>query len=293
MRAVMTGAMASALADLGFRPAFDAVYGMSSGAMNAAYFVAGEATWRSVSIYFEDLATRRFINFTRPFRRRSIVDMDYAFDDVVERRKPLPYEKVLLSETPLHVPVTWARTGSVETITSFEDADDLRGALRATSWLPGAVRGTAVFRGEPAIDGAVLVAHPCALAAADGCTHILSLSTHPLHTARRYNRVALRYATRYLDRLGPGLGDGYLRSLEVHEDERAYLLRSRTDPRPAPYVLDVGPLADAPPITRHETDSGTVLAAARYGYHLVIDTIGTAHPAAGAGPERVPAERRS
>src|SRR5579871_2481947 len=56
MRGVVSAGMVSALEELGLVTAFDAVYGSSAGAINAAYFLAGQARL-GTTIYFEDINT--------------------------------------------------------------------------------------------------------------------------------------------------------------------------------------------------------------------------------------------
>ena len=284
MRGVVSAGMINALEDLDMTYAFDAVYGLSSGALNAAYFLLGDS-WLPVSIYYDDLTTKRFIDFTRPLRGQSIMDLDYVFDDVLQLRKPLGYEQVLSSEVPLYVGVTLVDKLETALIKDFADADDLQAALRATSWLPGAVQGTAQFRGERALDGGLLTAHPYELAAMDGCTHVLSLSTHPVLEPRTYNPLVLRYAYRYLERIRAGLGDGYVQALRDNEKLLEQLRESMTSPTPDPYVLDIGPLPTAPIVKRHDTDPGKLIAAARNGYELVYCAI-EGHPVSALGATR-------
>lgn len=45
------------------RECFDAVYGSSAGAMNATYFLSGQR--EGVSIYYEDIANKTFIDLGR------------------------------------------------------------------------------------------------------------------------------------------------------------------------------------------------------------------------------------
>src|SRR5215471_14383302 len=88
MRGVISAGMVSALEALGLTHAFDAVYGSSAGAINAAYFVAGQARL-GTTIYFEDINNRHFIDLRRTLLGRPIVDLGFLLDDVVERRKRL------------------------------------------------------------------------------------------------------------------------------------------------------------------------------------------------------------
>src|SRR5690242_15780491 len=81
MRGVISAAMLTELEDYGFKNAFDVVYGCSSGGINGAYFLAGE-TWYPLSIYYDDLTTKKFVDFGRALRRLPILDLDYAFEHV-------------------------------------------------------------------------------------------------------------------------------------------------------------------------------------------------------------------
>jgi len=67
MRGVVSAGMLTALDDLGLGRAFDAIYASSSGAINGAYFLTGDA-WRRLRIYWDYLTTSRFINLKRLFR---------------------------------------------------------------------------------------------------------------------------------------------------------------------------------------------------------------------------------
>src|SRR4051794_30226330 len=61
LRGVVSAAMLQALEDLDLRDCFDAVFACSSGAVNASYFLVGE-TWYPVSIYYDDLTNRNFLD---------------------------------------------------------------------------------------------------------------------------------------------------------------------------------------------------------------------------------------
>lgn len=266
MRGVVSGAMLTALEDLGYADAFDGVYACSSGAVNGAYFVA-RGTWYPLSIYFDDLTTGRFIDFRRLLRGVGPMDLDYVFDVVLAERKPLAYQTILESPQRLHVTVTDVDTLEPSDVTDFESVDDLRSALQASAWLPIAVRGTATFRGHRAIDGGVLRFHPFRAALLDGCTHILSLSTRPLGTLRSQPPWSNPLLAQHLDRLRPGLGAGFTASLRQYlAEDRPYLVRSMREPDDRPAVLDVPPLPGTPEVKRHETDRGKLLDGARSAY---------------------------
>ncbi|MBB5828453.1 patatin-like phospholipase family protein [Micromonospora carbonacea] len=277
IRGVVSGAMLCALEDLGMTAAFDAVYSASSGAINSAYFLAG-GSWYPLSIYYDDLTTRKFVDFRRFFRGH-ILDLDYAFGVVVDQLKPLDYERVIASPVPLHIAITLADEIRTETVHDFTSRADLRSALVASAWLPVALRGTAVFRGERVVDGGVLTPHPYRIALQDGCTHVLSLSTRPIRPPRDGVSLSQRYAARHLNAIRDGLGAGYLRAMRDYRVERRMLQRRMTEPGEAPYVLDLAPLPWMPEVKRHEMDSGRVIAGARGGYEVMYCAIENRDPA--------------
>ena len=168
MRGVVSASMLAALEDRGFGDSFDAVYGCSSGSINAAYFLAKE-TWYRVSIYYDELSTARFVDLGRVFAGKDILDLRYAFDEVMESLKPLDYEAVLRSPVEFGIAVTLVDQKKTQLIKDFQSRSDLKEALYAGAWLPLAVKGTADFRGQRAVDGGLLTALPYRLALQDGC----------------------------------------------------------------------------------------------------------------------------
>jgi len=77
MRGVISAGSLLALDLLGFRELFDEIYATSAGGVNAAYFLSGQGKL-GMTVYFDDIANRRFIN---PWRLFKIVDVDYAVSD--------------------------------------------------------------------------------------------------------------------------------------------------------------------------------------------------------------------
>jgi predicted patatin/cPLA2 family phospholipase len=277
MRGVVSAAMLCALEDLGLTRAFDAVYAASSGAINSAYFLTGDC-WYPLSIYYDDLLTREFLDFRR-FLRGNVLNLDYAYGVVVDHLKPLDYQAVIDSPVPLCIAVTLVDDQRTELVCDWSSRADLREALVATAWLPVAVRGTAEFRGRRALDGGVLTPHPFQLAVGDGCTHVLSLSTRPVRPPRGRFSVTQRYAARHLDRIRAGLGRGYLAAIHGYRSERQLLQHRMVEPGDPPYLLDLAPLPWMPEVRRHERDIGRIIAAAREGYEVMYCAIERRDPA--------------
>ncbi|MFD0404414.1 patatin-like phospholipase family protein [Kitasatospora sp. NPDC127116] len=272
MRGVVSAAMLCQLEDHGFKDAFDVVYGCSAGGINGAYFLMGN-TWYSLSIYYDDLATRRFVDFSRALRRRPVLNLGYAFDHVMERVKPLDYAAVINSPARLAVPVTDVDALRTVVLRDFSSKDELKSALRASAWLPIAVPGTArTSDGRRAVDGGVLTALPFRLALDDGCTHVLSLSTRPMRE-RMGGSLSLmhRYTYLYLERLRTGLGSGYLAAIrQKYRDQEWLRSQRRSVGEVGPHVLDLAPLPWMPELKRHETDRNLLLEHARTAYETAF-----------------------
>lgn len=271
---MVSAGMLTALEDLGFADTFDDVYACSSGAVNGAYFMT-RRTWFPLSIYFDDLTTGRFLDYRRVLRGRGPMDLDFVFDDVLVDRKPLDYAAIVKAPQRLHVTITDVDKLEPLDVSDFESPEDLRSALRASAWLPLAVRGTARFRGGRAIDGGVLRFHPFRAAVADGCTHVLSLSTRPIAPPRRRVSLTNRIVAGYLERVRPGLGRGFIAGVrEYIFQDKPYLARSRTRPDERTSVLDLAPLPGTPEVKRGETDRWRLIEGARSGYrvaHLALE----------------------
>ncbi|GAA1685403.1 hypothetical protein GCM10009830_36110 [Glycomyces endophyticus] len=242
MRGVTSAAMLVALDDLGLRGAFDAVYATSSGAINAAYFLAGGDCWYPLTIYFDDLATNRFVDLRQMFTGRPVLNLDYAFGEVLETVKPLDFERVLKSPVELHVVISEVDSLAAIGPHEFESREDLKSALRASCWMPVAVPGAGVFRGERVLDGGVLTAHPHLAAIEDGCTHVLSLSTKPIKPPPPRLTPGRRYSVAYLERLRRGLGKAYAVSQARYREQRRRLQRWMIAPGDGVQVLDLAPL---------------------------------------------------
>lgn len=277
MRGVVSAAMLTALDDLGLRPAFDGIYSCSSGAVNAAYFAGGE-TWYPLTIYFDDLATKQFVDMRRFLSRRAILNLDYVFEQVLETVKPLDYERILTGPASFQVAVTLVDELRTLCVSDFQSKEDLRSGLRASCWLPVAVPGAGDFRGQRAVDGGVLTAHPYALALRDGCTHVLSLSTKPIRRPPRRVSLGRRFSAVYMEQIKRGLGRGYLASHDHYRGERRQLQEWMTEPGEGPFVLDMAPLPWMAEVRRHELALGPILTAARQA-HTVMHAAMTGVPA--------------
>lgn len=281
MRGVVSGGMVAALDALGLQQSFDVVYGSSAGACAAAYFLAGQAR-EGARLYYESVNNRRFINVLRGLRRRAIVDLDLLFGEILPKQVPINFEAIRQTGVDLvvlasHVDGTNAKHETVEAVrfSQFDDADDLLGALHASSRMPVLGGAPFTYRGMRYWDAAVIQPIPFYAALEDGCTHILVLLTLPRDI--RPGRLGL------LDRLlvaprvataSPSLAMMYrTRSDRYRETCRMILSHSALRDGP-PYVEGVAAAPSTPVIGRTEVRAERLKAAARAGGDAVLTSFG-------------------
>ena len=269
MRGVTSAAMCTQLHDEGFGDAFDIVYGCSAGALNAAYFVTGDC-WFPLSIYYDDLVTKRFIDYTRVLRGRAIMDLDFVFGELLGGSKALDYRRAVDAAVRLVVAITDVDDCAPVAAGSFTSAGELENVLRAGVRLPLATPGTAEVGGRRILDGGLLMPLPFRMAVADGCTHILSLGTRRPAPPSDIHRVSVghRLVRLHLERIRPGLGAAYATALRDRGADELWLAQRRFDASSEPRVLDLSPLPWMPDIRMNELDRHRVFDAARAAYAL-------------------------
>jgi predicted patatin/cPLA2 family phospholipase len=173
MRGVYSMGALTALEEAGLRESFDVVAGSSSGAINAAYFLSGQAA-EAVDLYTRQLSNRTFINALRPWR---IVDVDFMVDVVLKQRLPLTTEVLRTSPSLLQVVVVNAETGQPEVVTNRDDDLDFYEVIRATAALPGLYNKVVRLRNGRYVDGALVDALPVARALEAGADRVLTIAT--------------------------------------------------------------------------------------------------------------------
>ncbi len=163
MRGIYSMGALAELEDAGLRDAFGVVVGSSAGAINGAFFLAGQANL-GLQIYLEDLVTRRFINSRRLWR---VVDVDYLVDDIIRVRRPLDLDAIKAAPMDLLIVLTDAETGEAHVV-STRDGHDLFEVLRATSALPALYNKRITLDGRQYIDGGIVAPVPVEQALATG-----------------------------------------------------------------------------------------------------------------------------
>lgn len=271
MRGVVSAGMVAALENLGLTDAFDAVYGSSAGAINGAYFLAGQANL-GVTIYSEDINNRHFIDLRRPLTGRSIVDLGFLIEHVARRLKPLATDRVLASASPLTVIATDVAAASMAALREFGNADTLFAAMRAGATMPIVAGPPVMYAGRTYLDASLTQPIPVPAAEADGFTHILVLLTRPTDGGPGGSLLDRWYVMPRLRRISPGLASLYADRREPY----AALLRqiaAGRGPAGRASVLGIRPVA--PEVSRLERDATKLKAASTRGFDAVMEAFRT------------------
>jgi predicted patatin/cPLA2 family phospholipase len=245
MRGVYSGGALVALDRLGFNSVFDEVYAESAGAINACYFLSGQAQL-GIRIYLEDLQTLRFVN---PLRTTAVLDVDYVADVVLSQRKPLDASAVLASRSDLFVALTSALDGSARLVDVKREQVPLLTLLKATAAIVPLYNRAVPLDGIPYVDGGISNPIPIQSALDAGCTHILVLLTRPpdfeIRVFSGLQRALLSLMLR-------GWKDEFVKTFEKERPRRYRMARDLAFGRtPCGAALAViGPGPDSPRISR-------------------------------------------
>jgi predicted patatin/cPLA2 family phospholipase len=217
MRGVISAGMVSALEDLGYTDAFDAVYGSSAGAINAAYFLAGQATL-GTTIYYEDINNGAFIRLGRAAAGRPIVNLGYLLDDVARHRKRLDVDRVIASPTPLSVLATDVDLRRPHAFGSFAHDRDLFSALRAGATMPVVAGAPFLHEGRRYLDASLSEPIPLPTAESHGHTHVLVLLTRGADMRPEPSAFDRYFVAPRLRRVSPALAESYLKRAEPYAE---------------------------------------------------------------------------
>jgi len=175
MRGVISCAALQGLEELGMTRVFDEVYGASAGAVNAAYFVAGQAGY-ATTIYYQTINNTRFI---RRMWHRQVVDLDDLFESIVGRERPLQVEKVVASPSQLFIVIADAATGESFLAHAQSSTVPVLTLLKASSAMPLLYNRLIDVEGRQCFDGGLINPLPIMDAIKNGCTDLLVLLTRP------------------------------------------------------------------------------------------------------------------
>jgi len=258
MRGIRSAGGLLALEAMGLSRVFDDVYGCSAGAINASFFLAGQAAY-GTTIYYQNINNRKFIHH---LRFRKILDLEFLFDRVLVHEKPLLVTRVLNGPSRFFVSVTDVDSGSARLIHAQESSVPLLTLLKASSALPVVYNEPVLIDGRRYIDGGVSTSIPLANAIANGCTHILVLLTRP----SAYRNPNPHWLERFLFASTFGRNNDPLRKCHLRSDREANSMRDlafgRTSSDAPVSIATISPGPDDISVKRMTTNTNRLRTAA-------------------------------
>jgi predicted patatin/cPLA2 family phospholipase len=271
MRGALTAGMCLVLEAAGLMASVDRVYGCSSGALSGCFAAAGQASLWATS--FEDCACRAFIDPSRALRGRPVIDLEFLFDRVIARRRPLS-EAGLANGPDLRAVAVSALRAELRVLGDLESAADVLAAARASCSIPVLTGAPPTFRGETMVDGGLLEPIPYRTALREGSTHVLVLrSRDPGYRAPRPGRLTERALARTHPELLPLLRS----SSERYNRDAAELERAPGRSRVRQIAVPPGSSL----VPRFSIDRGRIAASVRLGASAMASALyGAGEPAA-------------
>jgi predicted patatin/cPLA2 family phospholipase len=230
----------------GLLPLFDAVYGSSAGALNAAWLLCGRAE-ATMHAWWDPAIMRTTINPRRALRGLPVVDTRFLVHTVYTKILPMGFQEILDNPVEFHPIATDAATGEPTDLhEQLHDQAGVQAALRASTAMPVIAGAPIEIGGRRYVDAGVSEAVPIRTALAQRATHIVALRTkrtdETTSTPSRAERLVL---ARWFARHAPGALDPWLRREAVRAEEERLLATH-------PAVLQIRPPIGSVPIGRTE-----------------------------------------
>jgi predicted patatin/cPLA2 family phospholipase len=274
MRGVVSAGMVAGLEYLGLLTAFDAIYGTSAGAINGAYFVAGQAAY-GASIYYDEINNSQFINPLRFLYGDPFVSLEFLFEHVMIHRKPLDWERVLDSPIELVPVATSIPQASAALLRGAQSRYDLFLHLKASARIPFLAGPPVRVNGENCVDGGLYASIPFRQALDEGCTHVLALLTRPVGTTLKRSSFLCRHIVcRKLARYNPLLRNAFSDRADRNACDLDWLNTQTCAPNCSPFVCAVMPSRDTPLVGRFEKRREYLVSGARSGVEAIVDAFG-------------------
>jgi predicted patatin/cPLA2 family phospholipase len=223
-RGAYSSGMTVAIEQLGLLPLFDAVYGSSAGAQNAAWLLCGRAE-KTMHAWWDSVVMRRTIDPRRVLRGRPIVDTHYLVHTVYAEIMLMGFQEILDSPIEFHPLATNALTGESTDLRSLiHDQASLKAAFRATTAMPLIAGEPIEIAGRRFVDAGVSESVPVRTALAQKATHIVALRTKRSDERavppRRLERLVM---SRWFARNAPGAAVPWLDRVAVRGEEERLL----------------------------------------------------------------------
>ncbi|WUD77466.1 patatin-like phospholipase family protein [Streptomyces sp. NBC_00510] len=266
-RGAYSSGMAIAIEQLGLLPLFDAVYGSSAGALNAAWLLCGRAE-STMHAWWTPMIMRATINPRRALSRRPVVDTRFLVHTVYTEIMPMGFQEILDSTVEFHPIATDALTGRPTDLhEQIRDQASLQAALRASAAMPLLAGEPVEIDGRSFVDAGVSEAVPVRTALAQQATHIVALRTRRTDETPSAPPLGQRLVmSRWFARRAPGALMPWLQREAIRTEEER-LLASH------PATLQIRPPLGSVPIGNTERRPGPLRAAVDTGRQAALDAL--------------------
>jgi predicted patatin/cPLA2 family phospholipase len=251
--------MTVAIERLGLLPMFDAVYGSSAGALNAAWLLCGRAE-STKHAWWDPTIMRTTISPMRALRGQPVLDTRFLVHHVYDGIMPMGFQEILDSPVEFHPIATDARTGqAVDLRERIHDKSSLQAALRASTAMPLLAGEPIEIEGQQFVDAGVSEAVPVRTALAQKATHIVALRTRRIdETSSTPSRGERLLLSRWFARRAPGAGETWLRREHIRAREEQLLAShpATLQIRPPLGSARIGRTERRPELLRAAVDTG-------------------------------------
>ncbi|HZE48196.1 MAG TPA: patatin family protein [Jatrophihabitantaceae bacterium] len=275
-RGAYSSGMTIAIEQLGLLPMFDAVYGSSAGALNAAWLLCGRAE-STMHAWWDPTIMRTTIDPRRALRVKPVVDTRFLVHTVYTEIMPMGFQEILDSPVEFHPIATDARTGQATDLHErIHDQSSLQAALRASTAMPLLTGEPIEIDGRRFVDAGVSESVPVRTALAQQATHLVALRTRRTdETVSPPSRGERLVMSRWFARRAPGALEPWLGRETIRATEEQ-LLASH------PAALQIRPPNGSAGIGRTERRPDLLRAAVHTGRQAALNEL-----AAGVEERRV------
>jgi predicted patatin/cPLA2 family phospholipase len=271
MSGVVSAGMLAALEYLGLSTAFDVVYGSSAGAINGAYFVAGQAG-TGAALYYENINNSRFLNPLRLLCGAPPISLNFLFDQAMIRGKPLNWRKVVQSPIELVPMGTSVKTGATVLLRGAQSRESLFVRLKASAQFPFIASPPVPIGEEDFFEGGLTAPIPVRPALEEGCTHVLALVTRPTGTSGTIDNLLSRFViSERLAKHSSVLRTAFLKRANQYARDLDWLENSTGAPDRYSHVCAIRPPRGAPCVSRFENRWKRLVSGARSGAEAVLE----------------------
>jgi predicted patatin/cPLA2 family phospholipase len=279
MRGIVSAGMVTAVEMLGLTSTVDYIVGTSAGALAGAFLLAGQPGM-GTSLYYEELISRDWIDYTRVLRREPPIGLDWLIDDVMSGEKGLDWDQVISSPVPLYAVASALPDYNPAIIGPPTSVAGLRDTLRASARIPIMSGKPVEIDGTKYIDGSLSQGIPLTCAekieaptGRTGFTHVFVLLTRPAGESRGRPKAIHKLAIfPVMNRLLPGLGNAFALRAERYRAELAHIEELKRSPDKAQILVAQLP-AGTDSIKQLAQDPNTLFAGASAGAMAVYGAL--------------------